>query len=109
MGQEFDELAKSFPQGISRREALRRFGVAVVGGAVATLLPWRSSQIEAQTGDTCIDACTAALPSGQQGDCNRLCNTATLRDCTVFCLEHPNAERRVTCLEHVRRCTSAGV
>jgi len=103
MGQELDDLAKALATGISRREALRRFGTAVIGGAVATLLPWHSAPAEAQTTDACVDQCRSILPKGQSDSCVRLCGDA-LRACTTFCFSRPRLSGRRTCLENVRAC-----
>jgi hypothetical protein len=43
MGKHFDELSKGLASGMSRRRALGRFLGGVVGAALATLMPGRTS------------------------------------------------------------------
>lgn len=60
MGKEFDELSKALASGLSRRQALRRFGLGLFGAAVAAMLPWRTSEAQ------------------EIQDCNRFCRDLVL-------------------------------
>jgi hypothetical protein len=58
---EFDDLAKAFATGMSRRTAIKRFGLAALGVAFAGLAPGRAAArattICGQTPPTCKSFC----------------------------------------------------
>jgi hypothetical protein len=58
VGEHFDELAKAFAQGRSRRRALRQFVVGIVGGTVAVLMPGGARPAAGITGGAeCVRLC----------------------------------------------------
>jgi len=72
MNNKFDELAKNMAQSITRRGALKRFGVGLAGVVLAALgLPTK-----AHAGKNCENHCLAACkksPPDQWADCYSNC------------------------------------
>lgn len=68
MSEAFDDLAKALASGMSRREALRRFGIAAFGG-LAFLYPARARAAPASaagkgTFTACVDFCAFVYHPG---------------------------------------------
>jgi hypothetical protein len=58
MGEHFDELAKAFAQGRSRRQALQRFITGVAASALALVVPGGAAPAAGFSGSTaCIKYC----------------------------------------------------
>jgi uncharacterized protein YjbI with pentapeptide repeats len=64
MSQRFDELSKALASGMSRRQALWRFGAGIVGAALATLMPWRAQPAAADGSLLCLAFCRQRFPAG---------------------------------------------
>lgn len=79
MDKQFDELSKSLAEGVSRREALRKFGIGLAGMLLATVgLNTKSTAGSGYKCWTCgqVDVyyCSAQKPGPG-------CNTAHCRNC----------------------------
>mgnify|MGYP000923945437 CR=1 FL=1 len=59
MTQHFDDLSKALASGMSRRSALKAFGLSVAGAAAATLLPGRASGATKISSTLCNRFCDA--------------------------------------------------
>jgi hypothetical protein len=67
----FDELSRALARGVSRREALKIFGVGVAGSLLALVGLGRASAQE-----TCAQFCAAHTSNDfQQGNCRNVCGT----------------------------------
>jgi hypothetical protein len=70
MADQFDELAKSLAEGVSRREALRGIGATIVGIVLSSLgLPVRA----APSDPCCRDVCRGSVVRG--GRCVKACES----------------------------------
>ena len=74
MNDKFDELAKALAQSVTRRAALKKFGLGLAGIALATLGLASKAQAGKNT-STCFDACMTQCTHGG-GD---------LKGCKVYC------------------------
>ena len=70
MGKRFDELAKALASGVSRREAIRRFAVGALGGALAAVIPGRGANAAP---DECLASCESNT-GRDLGDCLAKCH-----------------------------------
>jgi hypothetical protein len=57
MGEHFNELAKAFAQGRSRRHALQRFIGGVAAGALTLLVPGAAPAASFSGGSACVKYC----------------------------------------------------
>ena len=66
MNEKFDELAKGLAQSVTRRGALKKFGVGLVGVALATVgLPNKAEATHADACDKhCANKCGKLYPVG---------------------------------------------
>ena len=71
MDKQFDDLSKSLAEGVSRREALRKFGVGLAGVLLAAVSTGALTRADPQTGRCATDADCGYL-SGQTC-CNGKC------------------------------------
>ena len=79
MDKQFDELSKSLAEGVSRREAVRKFGVGLAGVALAALgLQHRASA------DGCLAQCAHSCAAACGGKRNA-CYTTCYNGCIVNC------------------------
>ena len=65
MNDKFDELTKSMAQSVTRRGALKRFGVGLAGRALVCL--GLATGVEAQTSVTCDPVADAVFGNGKGG------------------------------------------
>jgi hypothetical protein len=99
MQQQFDELAKSLAEAVSRREALRRLGGGLAGvllGSLGLGKAWGQNPNQSHFGALCQDCCRDKVRAGPrmrpclgaceacQGDCGRVCASPT-SDNVVCC------------------------
>jgi hypothetical protein len=84
MANHFDELAKSLAGGMSRREALRRFGLGLGGALLAT---FGLGTMASAAGGFC-GACNRFPTAAERRDCREFCNSCR-KDPTVvnFCVK----------------------
>ena len=71
MDKQFDELSKSLAQGVTRKEALRKFAFGVVGVVIAVL--GFSRKAEATLSNHCILDPTGRMETGYCGGITRTC------------------------------------
>ena len=82
MNDRFDELAKGLAQSVTRRGALKKFGVGLAGLALASL--GLANKAEAAKGGRCICSkgdygCAKRFPNSEQ------LYLACLADCSGYC------------------------
>ena len=74
MNNKFDELTKSMAQSVSRRGALKKFGVGLAGMALACF----GLANKAEATNPCLPSGTLCLPRGGWGgqgqSCSKCCN-----------------------------------
>ena len=93
MNNKFDELAKGLAQSVTRRQALKKFGVGLAGMALACF----GLADHAQAGKPCSNTCPASNPcccvQTKKGCATTLCNdNRNYAYCNGLC-----AESRVFC------------
>ena len=72
MDKQFDELSKSLAEGVSRRNALRRFGIGLAGVVLAAVGMGSSGCGGGASGGFLSDESRAPCPHGQK-KCNGKC------------------------------------
>ncbi len=78
MNNKFDELSKGLAQSVTRRQALRRFGVGLAGVALAILgLPNKAEAIHGENAKNCVGPCIKQCLSfgGSKTYCHDLCSS----------------------------------
>jgi len=77
MNNKFDELTKSMAQSVTRRAALRKFGVALAGMALACfgLANKAEANPKSQTCESCIRNCVG-FTGYRRETCRRLCSSS---------------------------------
>src|SRR5438128_2723857 len=97
MDNQFDELSKSLAEGISRREALRKFGIGLAGMLLASIGLGRGQGAGAQSSvQCCLWTCriikhtdhitTCGSPCPNPSSSERFCqlkSSKTVSDCTA--------------------------
>ena len=76
MQNKFDELTKGLAQSVTRRQALRRFGVGIAGLALAMLgLPNKAEALVIGSRKGCVKACTeqCVAAGGDKSACHDGC------------------------------------
>ncbi len=85
MNNKFDELAKSLAQSVTRRGALKKFGVGLAGIALATL--GLANKAQAGFGPkgpgNCLEDCVKGCE--QAGYPRQLCHDSCKSLCTIRC------------------------
>jgi hypothetical protein len=85
MNEKFDQLAKVVAQSVTRRQAFKRFGLGLVGMALACF------PLSSKADKSCLPPGNPCAPGGPHDNCNKCCSG------THFCFVSHDTGRQCFC------------